>query len=423
MRSERGHGPIYRTTLYNKLVLLAMIKFATMDPLGIGIEMEADRPAWCDALNGLPGLFGSSVSETFELDRLFNFLNVHLPENRLDGLSLPVEVVELMHTTLISLQTYLDTPDDDRRDYIYWDSVSGARETYREKVRFGFEGATEVVTNQELADSLNLFILKVKAGISRAMALNGGLPPTYLYYEIEQYEKLIGPDGQPLQDDQKRPYVRALRFRHRVLPLFLEAPMRMIKTLPDIQSARQIYRMIKNSELFDRALKMYKTNVSLEAQPLEIGRLRVFTPGWLENESIFLHMEYKYLLELLRAGLYEEFFEDFRNTLVAFQDPARYGRSPLENSSFIVSSAHPDKSLHGAGFVARLSGTTAEFLSIWTLMMAGPQPFRMQAGQLYLRFQPALPGWLFDQAGRLSFTFLGQCEVTYHNPQRLDHLW
>ena len=151
---------------------------------------------------------------------------------------------------------------------------------------------------------------------------------------------------------------------------------------------------------------------------MEIGRLRAFTPGWLENESIFLHMEYKYLLELLQAGLYEEFFEDFRNTWLPFQDPARYGRSPLENSSFIVSSAHPDKSLHGAGFVARLTGATAEFLSMWNLMMVGPNPFFIEAGELCLRFRPALPDWLFDEDDTVSFTFLGHCQVTYHNPLR-----
>lgn len=149
----------------------------------------------------------------------------------------------------------------------------------------------------------------------------------------------------------------------------------MFKTLPNSQAARQLHRRVKSSALYDRSLRMYKTNAPLESQPMEIGRLRAFTPGWLENESIFLHMEYKYLLELLRAGLYEEFFEDFRNSLVAFQDPAVYGRSPLENSSFIVSSAHPDKTLHGAGYVARLTGATAEFLSMWNIMTAGPHPF------------------------------------------------
>ena len=39
----------------------------------------------------------------------------------------------------------------------------------------------------------------------------------------------------------------------------------------------------------------------------KLGRSRVFAPGWLENESIFLHMHYKFLLETLRSGLAAEF--------------------------------------------------------------------------------------------------------------------
>jgi hypothetical protein len=131
-------------------------------------------------------------------------------------------------------------------------------------------------------------------------------------------------------------------------------------------------------------------------------------------------MEYKYLLEVLQAGLHEEFYEDFERALICFQDPEVYGRSPLENSTFLVSSAHPDESLHGAGFVARLSGATAEFLSIWTAMMVGQRPFFLQSGKLCLAFRPLLPGWLFDRDGKLKFTFLGQVPVTYHNPDRLD---
>ena len=161
---------------------------------------------------------------------------------------------------------------------------------------------------------------------------------------------------------------------------------------------------------------MYKANTPLEACSREIGRLRAFTPGWLENESVFLHMAYKYLLEVLRAGLCDEFFTDMRRGLVPFLDPQTYGRSPLENSSFLVSSAHPDESLHGRGFVARLTGAAAEFISIWSLMMAGPQPFFMRDGEVCLAFRPALPGWLFGEDGTLAFTFLGQCEVTYRKP-------
>ncbi len=60
---------------------------------------------------------------------------------------------------------------------------------------------------------------------------------------------------------------------------------------------------------------MYKVNASLTDQPHDIGRARAFTPGWLENESIWLHMEYKYLLEVLKAELYQEFFEDFKECI------------------------------------------------------------------------------------------------------------
>jgi hypothetical protein len=156
--------------------------------------------------------------------------------------------------------------------------------------------------------------------------------------------------------------------------------------------------------------------------PWEIGRCRAFTPGWLENESIWLHMEYKYLLELLRYGLHEEFYEDFKNILVPFLDPAQYGRSTLENSSFLVSSAFPDKKMHGNGFVARLSGSTAEFLNIWLLMNIGEKPFSLnKTKELTLKLSPALAGWLFyadKKDHTYSFKFLSKIDVVYHNPKR-----
>jgi hypothetical protein len=117
--------------------------------------------------------------------------------------------------------------------------------------------------------------------------------------------------------------------------------------------------------------------------------------GW-KNESIWLHMEYKYLLEVLRSGLYEEFFSDFKNCLVPFLNPKQYTRSILENSSFIVSSANSDKGLHGAGFVARLSGSTAELIHIWLVMNMGLKPFYLnKQEELCLEFKPILPGFLF----------------------------
>jgi len=58
VRTNYGKGKIYKTTLIAKLLCLVVNKFALLDPEGVGIEMEADRPNWCDALNGLAGLFG-----------------------------------------------------------------------------------------------------------------------------------------------------------------------------------------------------------------------------------------------------------------------------------------------------------------------------------------------------------------------------
>jgi hypothetical protein len=198
--------------------------------------------------------------------------------------------------------------------------------------------------------------------------------------------------------------------------------MHALRLTKDIKEAASIYNATKASPLFDKKLRMYKVTASLKEMPEEIGRCRVFTPGWLEHESIWLHMEYKYLLETLNKELYTQFFEDFRNVLIPFQNPQRYGRSILENSSFLVSSAFVDKSLHGNGYVARLSGSTAEFLQIWLTMNLGLSPFILDRnGQLNLQFKPILAGWLFTKREcTYSFNFLRKVRVTYYNPKRKD---
>ena len=50
------------------------MKFSTLDPYGMGVEMEGNKPGWNDSMNGLPGLFGSGMSETYELKRLIAFI-------------------------------------------------------------------------------------------------------------------------------------------------------------------------------------------------------------------------------------------------------------------------------------------------------------------------------------------------------------
>jgi hypothetical protein len=102
-----------------------------------------------------------------------------------------------------------------------------------------------------------------------------------------------------------------------------------------------------------------------------------------------------------------------------------YGRSPLENSSFIASSRFPDEGTHGCGFVARLSGATAEWISMLLHMGLGPAPFRIEGGALRFEPRPVLADWLFTTdpasrfgAGSFGFKLFDRTWVIYRNPER-----
>jgi hypothetical protein len=104
-----------------------------------------------------------------------------------------------------------------------------------------------------------------------------------------------------------------------------------------------------------------------------------------------------------------------KDALIPYQNPEIYGRSILENSSFLASSANPDPSVHGQGFVARLSGSTVEMLSMWLGMFLGEGGFTFEEGKLGFTLAPRLSGDMFDESGEASFMLLGSCKVTYHN--------
>jgi len=429
LRIHHGQGPIYYTTLLTKLLCVAANKVATLDPSGIGIEMEADKPNWYDALNGLPGLLGSSISETFELKRLSVFLLDLLPEES-ENKNGDIRVFEELHTFILSLTELLANGSD---ALSYWMRSNEIKEHYRNRIRNGIDGVERKLSVADIKKFLELIIKKTQKSVELANDKQG--LATYFIHEIVEYEKL---DKHNIEGCS---YVWPLKFKRRALPLFLEGFVHALRVADDQEKAREIYASVKRSPLFDRKLKMYRVNTDLSAETEEIGRARIFPAGWLENQSVWLHMEYKFLLELLRRGLYSEYFENFKTALVPFLSPEIYGRSVLENSSFIVSSAHPEADLHGRGFVARLSGTTAEFVHMWLLMSAGEKPFRWEeAGRLNLKFEPVLPGWLFTQKetkvffpgahGKgqslvlpkniFAFNFMGATLVVYHNPKRLD---
>ncbi|MBL7070901.1 MAG: hypothetical protein ISS26_01860 [Candidatus Omnitrophica bacterium] len=439
VRTDFGKGKVYKTDLLTKLICIIANKMASLDPFGVGIEMEAGKPGWCDGLNGLPGILGSSLCEVFEIKRMILFVRSSMEKlkvNKTHKLSLPYELYGFLTDLEKSVNKNL-TAGSKRGDFLYWEYSQTRKEKYRKEVWPGFSGREKAVSAGDLERILDRFLLKLKKGLKKGFSKKDGMTYSYYINEVKQFG-FIREGGKKKLNKEGQATVKALSFSHKPLSLFLEGPVHAMRVMKK-DEARSLYNAVRKSDMFDHKLKMYKMNESLKGMPLEIGRSAIFTPGWLENESVWLHMEYKYLLEVLKSGLFDEFFVDFKNCLVAFQDPARYGRSILENSSFIASSSYPASSIHGNGFVARLTGTTTEYLTIWLLMALGKDPFKLDAdGRLCFEPDPTIPGWLFTQEESITelhagdwakkklilakntYTccLLGKTPLIYRNPKR-----
>lgn len=420
MRTRHGTGTVFRTTLLAKILNLLAVKVSTLDPSGIGLEMEAEKPGWCDALNGLPGLFGSSTHEAFALRRWLAFCRRAVQDHLGPGgsLSVPVEVAALLHGVVDILE------HADARDFFpTWQRLATRRESFRDHVRLGVAGEEAGLSGTEILRFLDTADAALELGLTRAVD-DAGLPVSYYIHEVKAFERLPQDAGASHSGDHPATVpVQVRRFQTRPVSAFLEGSVHALRGMQDPRKAGALYAAVRRSPLFDRTLGMYRTNVPLDNESFEIGRSRIFSPGWLENESIFLHMHYKFLLETLRAGLAPEFFDDLHRGLVAFHKPEVYGRSPLENSSFIASSRFPDEKVHGAGFVARLSGATAEWISMVLHMGLGAAPFRMVEGALRFEPRPVLADWLFTtapaggfSAGSFGFKLFGKTWVVYGNP-------
>ncbi|MCK9636065.1 MAG: hypothetical protein M0R41_07280 [Methylobacter tundripaludum] len=414
VRSQRGHGEIVYTTLPGKILTLVANKLATLDPFGVGIEMEADRPGWCDALNGLPGIFGSSVNETIELKRLVDFTLHALAD--VDGVfSLPTELADF----IAGLEALLSRPN--LTPELFWRESGAQKEAYRDKVFMGFDGAERTLSVAAVQTFLAAVSSYLDAAINKARTPEGIV--TYFSYEAEQYQEIA--DGK----------AAVTRFKQKPIPLFLEGFVHALR-IAEPEEVRRLYDAARNSELFDKKLGMYRVNEPLGENALELGRIGVFNYGWLENGSIFLHMHYKFVLEMVRAGLIDEFYEQIEQLLVAFRDPAEYGRNPVENSSFLVSSGFAvDPRQHGRGCVARLSGSTVEFLHLWTHLFLGSTPFVFEEGKLLFRPAPVLSKSFFSSdeqlanpfgfeetlpAGSAACALLGTTLLVYINPEHQD---
>lgn len=364
-RSGLGQGPVFHCSLWAKLICFAANKLASLDAQGRGLEMDSEKPDWNDAVNGLPGLFGSSSNGSMELLRLLRLMRRWLGE--------APSRVELHLELDALLKGLLAAPAE---PFAYWVEAGRLKERYRDATRLGVQGTRQAWGPEALLAFFEAGIKRLEDGLAAARRPDG-LIHTYFVNSPTVSDSIDGFHSEPM-------------------PLFLEGQVHYLR-LCGQSEAQHVAQTVERSPLYDRGLGMFKVNAPLDGAPLELGRLQAFTPGWLENGSVFMHMEFKYLLELARQGLWDDFYRHFFAACPAFQDPARYGRSVFESSSFIASSSNPDPSVRGQGFVARLSGTTSEVYDLLLTLALGRPAFRMEGGRLRFEPRPALHRSLFSR--------------------------
>ncbi len=372
-----SEAPVVRTNLLTKLLLIILTRLTTLDPQGHGIEMEAGKPGWNDAINGLPALFGSSTNETMELLRLINVTIDMLKGCGESLVPVDADIADLFGSVRKLTSTIFKNGDRAEKRLRWWFESLRIKENFREKVKRNLSGKFKKLRTPEILEFLSAW----KGILNRRLneiTTDDGLFQGYFY--------------QVVTGDPRR--LSSLKFHRRALPLFLEPQMHALRIKPEL--AESIHRAIKKHHgLYDKKLRMFRLNEPMGKEWAKVGRISTFPPGWLENASIWMHMEFKYLLELIKSGAYKEFDEEFQRTFPAFLDEKIYKRNPRELSSFIVSSVYPYRELHGQGRYARLTGATAEVLEIIYRMIGAK--FHAEKS-LTLRFEPHVPKYLFKQS-------------------------
>ncbi len=404
------NGKEIKVSLASKIFNLILVKFSTLDAHQMGIEMECEKPGWNDAMNGLPGLFASAMSESIELLRLVNFALdnfKHYPNHSL-------ELMDEQYDLFVSIRDNLAKLLEKKlSSFEYWDKVTSSREELRRKTHLVAFNSNKKVSIKESLDLLSEMKSVLEKGVLEAKKLGGGIIPSYIINNVSKFEitNKVNHLGYKI--------VKPLEFTQELIPYFLEASARMAKLGPKFFNESD-YRLIYESDLRDQKLGFYKTCADIEDAPFEIGRVHAFTKGWLERECNFLHMGYKYLLGLLKAGLYVDFYSEMKVNFVYNMDPYVYGRSPIENSSFIVPTCNPNKRMHGQGQFARLTGANAEILDMFYLMFLGEKAFSYDEGELKFSPSPRLSKEFFDKNDEVSYPLFSKCIITIHNPNRVD---
>jgi hypothetical protein len=171
------------------------------------MEMESDKPGWYDSLNGLPGLFGSSTPEVFELRKLMLSFKKTLQENKTEQIFVPYEVASLFKGLLKLLNQKTDA-------FTFWDKATALKESYRSSVIFGIDGKEEQVKSDDIIEFIEKAVVKINSGLKKAIDKKTNLYLTYFRYEAVKYQKNNEKSIKGL------PCVKISKFEQYPLPLF-----------------------------------------------------------------------------------------------------------------------------------------------------------------------------------------------------------
>lgn len=402
---KTSSGDTLRVSFFVKLLHLGIMKTLSLDPFAMGLMMDGDKPGWNDAMNGLPGIFGSGMSETIELVRVIKELLRITKAHPLQSVAIPTLLDDLFQHLNSHLVPAIGLTQEQL--VARYNALQDIRESFDETTRFTFDSEMKHRAVKDFEKGLQVILSILEDGIERSKVVGQGMVPTFLTYEAVKFSR-NGFEHPHLH----LPCVQVSQWSVRPLPHFLEAPARLLKQLSG-HEADALIDAVKSSELYDAATKMYVTSVPLDEEDLSIGRIRAFTAGWLEREANFMHMSYKFILGMLKAHRYDTFFAEIHDAFPCYMDPSVYGRSILENSSFIATSRNPNPRIHGKGYVARLTGTTAEMLSMHVGIFFGYHLFSMTPHGLAFHLRPVLPASFFSDEKTVQTTLFGQIPVTY----------
>jgi hypothetical protein len=221
-----------------KLTMLAILKFSTLDPLGMGVEMEGGKPGWNDAMNGLPGILGSEMSETYEMVQILRYVQSVLKKYPERVVSFPSEfyhfITALDESLSLHAKEEVTQGWSEEIEFHHWNRSNNAREAYRELMVAEPSCHTHLFT----AETLRTFLMKIEQktmkGIERALELStqSGISPTYFYYDCVDYETRTFMDN---LTSTMQTIVTPKKFSVHTLPLFLEGltlPFCSPSTLP-----------------------------------------------------------------------------------------------------------------------------------------------------------------------------------------------